>query len=166
VGNTPDFALDWIFAGVLLLSLVLGAWRGLVYEVLSLLNWIAAFILAQWLAPDVAHKLPLSGASEAVRYAAAFALIFVLTVFVGGLLANLIRKLFAAVGLQTADRALGAVFGMLRGLFVLLAATAVISMTPLKNSAWWKESVAAGFTQAALQGLKPMLPPEFGKYLP
>ena len=43
--------LDWIFVGVLLVSLALGAWRGLVYEVLSLLSWIAAFVLAQGLAP-------------------------------------------------------------------------------------------------------------------
>jgi len=40
-------ALDWIFAVVLLLSMALGAWRGLVYEVLSLVNWVVAFVLAR-----------------------------------------------------------------------------------------------------------------------
>ena len=35
--------LDWIFVAVLLGSMLLGAWRGLVYEVLSLLGWIVAF---------------------------------------------------------------------------------------------------------------------------
>ena len=44
--------LDWVFLGVLAISLLLGALRGLVYEVLSVLGWIAAFLLAQWLAPD------------------------------------------------------------------------------------------------------------------
>ena len=162
----PDIALDWIVGAVLLVSLLLGAWRGLVYEVLSLANWIAAFLLAQWLASDVAQRLPMSGVSEAIRYAAAFALVFVLSVFVGGLLATLIKKLFAAVGLQAADRALGAVFGLLRGVIVLLVATAIVSMTPLRRSAWWQGSVAVGLTQTALQGLKPVMPQEFGKYLP
>lgn len=158
--------LDWIFVIVLLVSLALGAWRGLVYEVLSLLSWIAAFILAQWLAPELAHKLPIGGASDTVRYAAAFVLIFVLSVFVGGLLAKLVKNFFASVGLQAADRALGALFGLLRGGLLLLAATVIIGLTPLRTAAWWRESVGVGLTLAALQGLKPVLPQEFGKYLP
>lgn len=158
--------LDWIFAAVLLASLALGAWRGLIYEVLSVLSWIAAFILAQWLAPDVAHQLPMTGASEAVRYAAGFVLVFVLAVLTGGLLAKLAQKLFAAIGLQPADRALGAAFGLLRGVVLLLTATAVIGMTPLRTSPWWQESVGVGFSTAALKGLQPVLPQEFEKYLP
>ena len=159
-------ALDLILVAVLLVSLALGAWRGLVYELLSLLSWIAAFVLAQWLAPDLAPKLPLSEASEVVRYALAFVLIFVLSVFAGGLLAKLVKNLLASVGLQPADRALGALFGLFRGVFLLLVVTVVVGMTPLRNGAWWQESVGVGFTQAALRGLKPMLPQEFGKYLP
>lgn len=162
----PDISLDWMIGAVLMVSLLLGAWRGLVYEVLSLVNWVVAFVLAQWLAGDIAQKLPMSGASETIRYAAAFALIFVLSVFVGGLLAALIKKLFAAVGLQAVDRALGAVFGLLRGVVVLLVVTVIVSMTPLHRSVWWQESLAAALAQTALQGLKPVMPQEFGKYLP
>jgi membrane protein required for colicin V production len=158
-------ALDLIFGGVLLVSLLLGAWRGLIYEVLSVLSWIAAFILAQWLAPDVAHKLPLSGVSEAVRYATGFALVFVLSAFAGGLLAKLIKMLFAAIGLQPVDRVLGAAFGLVRGVVLLLAATVVIGMTPWQTSSWWQESMGAGFALAALKGLQPVLPQEFGKFL-
>lgn len=159
-------ALDWIFAVVLLGSLILGAWRGLVYEVLSVLSWIAAFVLAQWFAPDVAQLLPMSGAGETVRYAAGFVLVFVLAVLAGGLLTVLIKKLFAVAGLQPVDRALGAAFGLVRGVVLLLAATVVIGMTPLQSGQWWQESVGAGLTTAALKGLKPVVPQEFGKYLP
>ena len=38
---------DWILVAVLAASMLLGAWRGLVYEVLSVTGWIAAFLLAQ-----------------------------------------------------------------------------------------------------------------------
>jgi membrane protein required for colicin V production len=158
--------LDWIFLGVLLASLLLGAWRGLMYELLSAVSWIAAFILAQWFAPDVALKLPMAGSAEAVRYAAGFAVVFILSVFAGGLLAKLVQKLFAAVGLQPADRALGAAFGLVRGVVLLLAATVVVGMSPMKSSAWWMESVGAGMGMATLKGLKPALPEEFGRYLP
>jgi membrane protein required for colicin V production len=158
--------LDWIFIAMLLVSLLLGAWRGLVYEVLALLSWIAAFILAQWFAPDLAPKLPLGGASAVLRYALAFVLVFVVGVFAGGLLAKLVKKLFTAVGLQPADRALGAAFGLMRGVILLLVATVVVELTPQRLSPWWQESVGAGISKAALRGLKPVLPQEFGKYLP
>lgn len=159
-------ALDWIFGGVLLASLLLGAWRGLIYEVFSLVSWVVAFVLARWLAPDLAAHLPMSGSGETVRYAVAFAVVFVLSVLAGSLLAALVQKLFSAVGLRPADRALGAVFGLVRGVLLLLLATVVITMTPLKTDPWWQMSVSADLAQAALRGLKPVFPQEFVKYLP
>ena len=131
-----------------------------------MLSWVAAFLLAQWLAPDLAPRLPMSGSSEAVRYAVAFAVVFVLSVLVGSLLASLVQKLFAVVGLRPADRALGAVFGLARGVLLVLLATVVIAMTPLKTDPWWQVSVGADLAVATLKGLKPVLPQEFAKYLP
>ena len=164
--QTGLVTLDFIFAAVLVVSLLLGIWRGLVYEVLSMVNWVLAFALAQWLAYDVAGKLPMDGAADGMRYAAGFALVFILAVFAGGLVAALFKKLLTAVGLQPVDRALGAVFGLARGVVMVLAATVVISMTPMKSGDWWQNSVGAEISLAALKGLKPVLPEEFGKYLP
>ncbi len=162
----PELGLDWVFVAVLLGSMALGAWRGLFYEILSLLSWIAAFLLAQWFAPSVAEMLPMTGASELIRHAAAFVLIFVVAAFAGGMLALLIQKLVSRAGLQSTDRALGALFGLLRGALLVLAVTVGISMTTFKNGVGWRESVGAGIALAALQNLRPVLPQEFGKYLP
>lgn len=158
--------LDWIFVVVLVASLALGAWRGLVYEVLSVLGWIAAFVLAQWLAPDAAARLPMGGSSEPVRYAAGFVTVFIAAAFAGGLLAWGMKKLAEAVGLRPVDRTLGAAFGLARGVVLLLAAAVVVNMTPLKGGVWWQESAGAGVLTAALRGMKPVLPEEFGQYLP
>ncbi|MBI2771862.1 MAG: CvpA family protein [Burkholderiales bacterium] len=159
-------ALDWVFLAVLLASLVLGAWRGLVYEVLSVVGWVAAFVLAQWLAPDVASRLPMGGAGEALRYAAGFVLVFVATAFAAGLVAWGVKKLVEAVGLRPIDRTLGAAFGLVRGAVLLLAAAVVVNMTSLKSGEWWTESKGAGVTTAVLKGMKPVLPERFGQYLP
>jgi membrane protein required for colicin V production len=158
--------VDWILLAVLVASLLLGAWRGLVFELMSVIGWIAAFVLAQWWAPELAPRLPLSGATEPVLYAVAFVLIFVAGAFVGGLLAWLTRKLVERIGLRPVDRTLGAAFGLVRGLVLLLAAAVVMDMTPLKSSDAWQASVGAGVLGAALKGLKPVLPDAFGKYLP
>ncbi len=156
---------DWAFLGVLAVSLLIGAWRGLVYEILSVLGWAASFYLAQWFAPNVALLLPLQSASEPVRYAAAFVLIFIVSVFAAGLLAVLFKKLVEAIGLRPVDRTLGAAFGLVRGVILLLAITVVVNMTALKSSVWWRESTGAGVLTAALKGLKPVLPEQFAKYL-
>lgn len=157
--------LDWTFAGVLLVSLLLGAWRGLVYEVLSLLGWVASFFAAQWFAPQVAGWLPLQSTSETLRYLLAFALVFIAVLVVSALLTALLRKMVNAAGLRPVDRTLGAAFGALRGMLLLLAAAVVVNMTALKSSPAWQESAGAGLLTATLGGLKPLLPEPFARYL-
>ena len=156
---------DWVLLAVLAFSMLLGAWRGLVYEVLSVLGWAVSFYAAQYFAPMVAGWLPLQSSSETVRYAAAFVLVFVVGVFTAGLLAFLLKKLIEAIGLRPVDRTMGAAFGLVRGVILLLAAAVVMDMTALKTSTWWQESKGAPVLTAALKGLKPLLPEEFAKYL-
>jgi membrane protein required for colicin V production len=157
--------LDWVFIAIMAASLVLGAWRGLVYEVLSVVSWIAAFLLAQLFAPDVATMLPMGQAPQVARYAAAFVLVFIAVVFAGGLLAWGIRKVVEAVGLRPVDRVLGAGFGVLRGALLLMAVAIVVNMSPLKRAEWWQESAGASMSTAAVKQLKPVLPERFGQYL-
>jgi membrane protein required for colicin V production len=157
---------DWILIALLTASMLVGAWRGLVYEVLSVIGWIAAFLLAQWFAPDVAEKLPMQSSGETLRYAAAFVLVFIASVFAAGLLSALMKKLISAVGLRPVDRILGAVFGIFRGLILLLALSVVVHMTALQESDWWVESQGGPMLMTLLKGLRPMLPEKFGAYLP
>ena len=158
-------ALDWIILAILLLSMALGAWRGLVYEVLSVLGWAAAFIVAQLYAATVGQLLPMQGATDALRYAAGFVLTFIASAFAAGLLAWLAKKLIETVGLRPVDRTLGAFFGLLRGVLILLAAATAVLMTPLKEGEWWKQSTGAGILSATLKAVKPILPHEVGQYI-
>lgn len=159
-------ALDWIFVAVLLASMLVGAWRGLVFEVLSVLGWVVAFFVAQWFAADAAQWLPMGESAGSLRYAAGFVLVFVAAVFVCGFFAWLGKKLVEAVGLRPADRTLGAAFGVLRGLVLLLVVAVVAGLTPLHEAPWWQESQGAPVLAEILRGLKPALPEEFGRHLP
>jgi membrane protein required for colicin V production len=158
--------VDWVVMAVLAVSVLLGLWRGLVYEVLSVLNWVAAFVLAQWLAPRAAELMPLGHAGEAIRYAAGFVVVFIGALFLGGLVAWLAKKVIAAAGLAPVDRVLGAAFGVVRGTVIVLAVAVLVHLTGLKNSGWWTESMTAGVATAALRGLKPVVPERFAAYLP
>ena len=46
------------------------------------------------------------------------------------------------------------------------AVTVVVGMTPLHTSVWWTEATGPQMTGMVLKGLKPLLPQDFGKYLP
>lgn len=159
-------ALDWVLLAVLGLSALVGAWRGLVLELLSALAWVAAFLLAYLLAGEVASRLPMGESSATVRHVLGFVLVFVVAAFVLGALARLARKLVAVVGLRPVDRTLGLAFGLVRGLVLLLALAALVEMTPLKTETWWRGSLGSGVLVAMLRGLKPALPVDLGARLP
>ncbi|MDR6537003.1 CvpA family protein [Variovorax soli] len=159
-------ALDWIAIMLLVVSMLFGLVRGLVFEVILLAGWVAAFFFAQWFAADLGAWLPFGDPAAGWRYAAGFVLVFVAVAFAVGLVASLTRKLIAAVGLRPVDRLLGAVFGLARGAVALLAAAVMVHLLALSDAAWWQESRSATVLDAALQGLKPALPEKLASYLP
>lgn len=158
--------LDWALLAVLLLSALLGLWRGLVYEVLSVAAWVVAFVLAQAYAAPAGAWLPVDSLSAPLQLAAGFAVVFLSAAFAGGLLAWLVKKLVESVGLRPVDRILGGAFGLARGLVILLGVTVVVSMTPLQTQAWWRDSPTAGLLASTLHTLKPLLPEAVARYLP
>jgi membrane protein required for colicin V production len=158
---------DWILLGVLLASLVVGLWRGLVYEVLSLAGWVAAFFLAQWLATDVIAWIPfLQGAAASVQYAVGYGLVFVVSLFAFGLLSWLFKAAIESVGLRPVDRILGGAFGLARGVVLLLALTVVLQLTGLSQDDWWQNAKGSVWLETTLQGLKPLMPEPILKFLP
>ena len=132
--------LDLAVALVMVLSLALGLWRGLLREVLSLLGWVLAFYLAQAHAVTVGEWLPLDGVNPGVRLASAFVLVMLLVLMGVAIVLWLVKAVITVVGLGWVDRGLGGLFGILRALVLLLAATAALSMTPVQNGPWWQDS--------------------------
>jgi membrane protein required for colicin V production len=158
--------LDWIAVALIVVSMLFGLVRGLVFEVISLIGWVVAFVVAQWFASDLAAWLPAGDPQASWRYPLAFVLLFVAVAFGVGLMASLTRKLIAAVGLRPVDRILGGAFGAARGAVALLVLAVVVHLLALSDSAWWHESRSAVVLDAALQSLKPALPEKLASYLP
>ena len=140
-------AVDWILLAVLGLSLLLGLWRGIVQEVLSLAGWVVAFYVSQLYAPLAAAWLPMEGSSQMLRYAAGFVVVFIAVLVATVLVSWVVKKLVSAVGLGLLDRLLGSIFGLMRGVVILLAATVIVGMTPMRETEAWKQAQGAQWLQ-------------------
>ena len=158
--------VDWVLLAVLLLSIAVGLWRGLVFEILSLVGWVAAYVAAQALVSTVAPLLPIGTPGGALNLGVAFAILFVLALVIWALVSRLLRMVIHATPLQVMDRGLGAGFGLLRGAVLLLALATVVALTPAARSPAWQDSQGAAWLGAMLHGLKPVLPESLAQHLP
>jgi membrane protein required for colicin V production len=158
--------VDIALLGVLLLSVLLGIMRGFVFELLAIAGWVVAFFVAQWATPVWAAAVPVGTPGSAVNHLATFALLFVAALFVWSLLAWLVKRLIRASALSAIDRVLGALFGLARGVLVVLAAAVMVLWTPLARSAAWQASHGAAVLESMISGLKPLMPAELADRLP
>lgn len=134
--NWPDYAI----LAVMAISIGVGALRGFIMEVFSLLVWVAAFGLAYHFAGDVAVLMEGSVTLPSARIAMGFAGLFIAVLLVGGLINYLLGRLVESTGLSGTDRLLGGAFGAARGLALVLVLLLVAGLTPLPEDPWWQES--------------------------
>lgn len=135
---------DYAVTGIMLVSLLLGLWRGLVYEVLSLLGWPLAFMLSRLFAGDIESMLPVSQVQ--VRVALAYALVFIAVLIAWGMVVWLFSRIVKAAGLGVLDSLLGGLFGLLRGVLVILVLVWLAGLVGIPERAFWRD---AKFSKAA-----------------
>ena len=156
--------VDIALAAFLALSIVVGLLRGFVFEILSLAGWFVAFFAGRWFAPMLQPHLPVGETGSTLNYGVAFAGVFLVALVLWSLAARLVRALIRATPLSPVDRVLGAGFGLLRGLVVLLIVATVVAVSPLAGSNAWQRSRGAVWLNALLQELRPMLTNEVSPY--
>ncbi len=158
--------VDLAMLGVLSISVIVGMVRGFVFEVLSLVGWVVAYLVARWFAADLAVHIPIGKPGSAVNHAVGFAILFIAALLLWAIASRLLRFLIHASPLSLPDRALGAGFGLLRGLVLLMAAATVITVTPLAKTPAWQASRGAQWLHSALGSLRPLLPSQLSNHLP
>jgi membrane protein required for colicin V production len=133
--------IDYAILCVILLSAVISIIRGFVKEAISLAIWFSAFFIASQFYADLAIYLTKFD-DLMIRNGVAIAILFVSTLVIGGLVNYLISQLVQFTGLTGTDRALGLVFGALRGILIVSALLFFLdTFTPLSASTWWETSV-------------------------
>lgn len=151
--------LGWVDIGLaafLLLSVLIGLARGFAFELLSLVGWFAAWFAGFWLTPMFVGYIHVGEPGSGLNYGVTFACVFLVALVLWSLGARLVRALIRATPLSAFDRLLGAGFGFVRGLVVLLVAATVIGISPWGQSIAWQRSQGVAWLNTVLHELRPM----------
>ncbi|MCH7817439.1 MAG: CvpA family protein [Proteobacteria bacterium] len=132
--------VDTAIIVVTVLSSLFGLWRGLVKEVLSLLTWVAALVVARVYSEPLAGLMLNLIESSSLRYVTAFALIFILIMMLGTLINHFLSKVLTITGLKLLDRLLGTVFGLARGVIIVLVVM-FITRVFVSETEQWQQSL-------------------------
>jgi len=151
-------AFDVMVVGVVALSTVLACWRGFVRVVASLFSWVLAVLAALRFSDPLGVTLPSFGDNPAARYLAAFALILIGVLVVGSLMGVVLSRLVRAVGLGFADRALGGIIGLARGVLIVVLLVLLAGLTALPKQDWWQNALSSSPLTVAALSLRPWLP--------
>jgi membrane protein required for colicin V production len=134
--------IDWIFLLILVGSLILGLIRGIVREVVSLAGLVASFMLSRAYAGEAGQWLASIIGFERAHYAVGFVVVFIAVMLTTALAVWLLGKLINAVGLMPLDRFLGGLFGIGRGLMLLVVIAFFVNQTPMSKFDGWRASVS------------------------
>lgn len=183
--------VDYIILGIFFLSTLSGLAKGFVREIISLITWIAAFVVAVMFSNALATYFTSSdtvqnmvnqsttaiGVSTAqpvsyVAIAISFALLFAGTAIIGSIIGYFINIAFQAGILGIGNRLLGAIFGLVRGFIINLVLIFVVQLTPFSAQPWWQQSQLVVSFQPAVAWLGGIVSPslanlkeKFGKTL-
>ena len=130
---------DIVILIMILLSSVIGLVRGLFKELISLVVWFAAVVLALYFSSAMGDALSGQIADESIRTVVGFFIIFLATLIVGGIVQVLVKQLISSTGLTGTDRFLGFLFGSARGVLICIVALIALKSFEIEAS-WWQES--------------------------
>jgi membrane protein required for colicin V production len=152
---------DYIVLIVMGLSVLVAVVRGALREVVALASWVVSGFVAVRFAPSVSALFPSVVTSQEVRVAAAFIVVLVICLLLFAVVSLLLTKLIAKSGLNGTDRTLGALFGVVRGVVILVLLVLLGGLTPLPHEPAWRNAMFSPPLEALATYARGYLPQRF-----
>lgn len=156
--------VDIVVVAIIGISVLIGLFRGLIKESVSLATWILALWVGLTYGPKLALLLPFSVGSQTVQSLIGIVILFVVVILVGGIVNYLIGQLVDRTGLSGTDRMLGIIFGVLRGGLIVAALVLLAMLTNLPNEPWWQSSLTLPFFHDIAIWIRDLLPPSLAEH--
>jgi membrane protein required for colicin V production len=148
---------DYVILALLAFSCIAGVYRGLMREVCSLITWFAAVLLAWHFSYLLEPHLGGALSDPAVRPWAARTIIFVFVLLLGTAIGALVTQFMRVSLLSSLDRALGFLFGLLRGAIVLGLLAMLCHAVRLDGEHWYRASTLVPYAEHAGNGLRALV---------
>lgn len=150
--------VDFVILLIIILSAVISSVRGFVREALSLLSWGLAFWISMTFSGGLALMFEGTIADPILRLIVAFLLLFVASLIVTTIVNYFITQLVHRTGMTRADRSIGIVFGILRGILVVTALVMFSGLTPFPQSQTWDNSFFLYYFEGFAIWLRDVMP--------
>ncbi|MCP3680918.1 MAG: CvpA family protein [Gammaproteobacteria bacterium] len=132
--------LDYVLLAIAFLSLLVGLKRGFVREVMSLLIWVVALIVAVMFTGALAHKMSAYFHPQWIAEFVSFIILLVVVLIVGKIVGGLLTGAIGHIGMGPVNHLLGAILGLLRGAIIAALIVFILSHTFWEESKWFKGS--------------------------
>lgn len=156
--------VDFAIVAIVLISLLVGMFRGFIREALSLASWIVALWVAYLYATAGATYLEAHINQLPLRVTAAFTAIFVVALIGASVVSHLLCRLFAVSGISGLDRSLGLLFGAGRGALIVAALILAAIFMDMAAQPWWRESLLVAHFTPLTDLLRSLMPQEVAVY--
>jgi membrane protein required for colicin V production len=156
----PVTVLDIVVIVVVLISAILAMVRGFVREVLSVASWAAAAAAAYFFYKPVLPLVKPYFESQNVATIVAAAIIFFVALIVASYITMKISDFVIDSRIGAIDRALGFVFGAVRGLLLLVVAFLFFNWLVNPAPAWVANAKTRPLLQSLGEQLMAALPPD------
>lgn len=149
--------LDIFLIVILLVSALVGWLRGVLREILALASWV----IAGWIA--FTFSLPVGGLLQSwisdplLRQVCGGFVLFVGVILLLGLAGKLTALIVDKTGMRGADRSLGLVFGLVRGVVLIAGVALLFRAAGLDQQPWWQQSVLVGFLDQPADALEQLI---------
>lgn len=150
--------IDYTIVVFIALSVFISLVRGFTREVISLITWIAAFLLAFNFASDISGYFAGRVNSGTIRFALGFGIIFIVTLIIGAILNYLVSTLVDRTGLSGTDRVLGIGLGAARGVLIVSMMIVVAGFSSIPKEPAWEDSMLLPHFQMCADWLKQFVP--------
>ena len=154
-------AFDYVVLAVIGLSVLVSIFRGAVREIMALASWIGSGFIAIEFSPSVSGVLPSAISNPTIRIAVAFVVLLLTCLLLFALVSLAASNLIKKAGLSSMDRTVGAFFGLLRGIVVLVLLVLLAGLTPLPRDPAWRNATFSPPLEALAIFARGFLPEAF-----
>ena len=149
--------VDYLILVIIIISTLISLLRGFLREIVSLVTWVVGFWVALRFARQLGDVFSVIH-NPSVRVVIGFAILFVVILIIGAAINFLIGKIMEKTGAGAADRVLGMLFGMVRGVVIVAVLVIMAGFTTLPQNDWWHVSRLIPYAESVAGWMRAVLP--------